>query len=265
MKNFNTKRMWQVLKYDLLINRKQNLTILATMALVLFIIFFFMFINHAWYYPDGRVGEIGEGNAVMVLLLGMATTVFYGSWFFRHMDTKQHRISYLMLPASPAEKMVARLLITVVVMPLAIMVAIVTADMLRWFIHIILGVGLSGSVTFPTLKFISYAPWQATVFMVLLTLWAQSLYILGGALFTRRQWLLTGTSLILIAMAGSRSLVRTLDYMFDQGLNKGFTIDGDMLFWVSTCAFIAFSLLNYWLSYLIFRRTQVINNKWLNL
>jgi len=265
MKNFNTQRMWQVLKYDLLINRKQNLATFAKIALAFFIMFFFFFISQAWYYPDGRVGEIGEGNAVMVLFTIGICTVFYGSWILRHMDTKQHRTAYLMLPASPAEKMVARLLITVVLWPLACMVAIVTADMLRWFIHIILGVGLSGSVTFPTLKFISYAPWQATVFMVLLTLWAQSLYILGGALFTRRQWLLTGTSLMLIAMAGSGTIVRTLDYMFDQGLNKGVTIDGDMLFWVSACAFIAFSLLNYWLSYLIFRRTQVINNKWLNL
>lgn len=265
MKNFNTQRMWQVLKYDLLINRKQNLATLAKMALILLIMFYFMFINHAWYYPDGRVGEIEEGNAVMVLFTIGICTVFYGSWILRHMDTKQHRTAYLMLPASPAEKMVARLLITVVLWPLACMVAIVTADMLRWFIHIILGVGLSGSVTFPTLKFISYASWQGRVFMVLLTLWAQSLYIVGGALFTRRQWLLTGTGLIILAMMGGGIITRTLDYMFDEALNKGITINGDIVFWAFACSFTLFTLLNYWISYRIFRRTQVINNKWLNL
>lgn len=265
MKNFNTKRMWQVLKYDLLINRRQNLASFAKSTLILFIMFFFVFITNTWYYPDGRVGEIGEGNAAMVLITIGVATVFYGSWVLRHMDTKQHRTAYLMLPASPAEKMVARLLITVVVMPLAIMVAIVAADVLRWLIHIILGVGLSGSVTFPTLKFISYASWQGRVFMVLLTLWAQSLYIVGGALFTRRQWLLTGTGLIILAMMGGGIITRTLDYMFDEALNKGITINGDIVFWAFACSFTLFTLLNYWISYLIFRRMQVINNKWLNL
>lgn len=265
MKNFNTQRMWQVLKYDLLINRRQNLATFAKSVLVLFIMFFIMFIAHTWHYPDGRVGEIGEGNTAMVLLTIGFATIFYGSWILRHMDTKQHRTAYLMLPASPAEKMVARLLITVVVKPLAIMVAIVAADVLRWLVHVTLQMGLNGSVTLPTLRFVSYAPWQATVFMVLLTLWAQSLYILGAAIFTRRQWLLTGTAILILAMMGGGIITRTLDYMSDQVLNKGVTIDEDMLFWVSACSFIAFSLLNYWLSYLIFRRMQVINNKWLNL
>lgn len=265
MKNFNTKRMWQVLKYDLLINRRQNLATFAKSVLVLFIMFFFMFISHAWYYPDGRVGEIGEGNTAMVLLTIGFATIFYGSWILRHMDTKQHRTAYLMLPASPAEKMVARLLITVVVMPLAIMVAIVAADVLRWLVHVTLQMGLNGSVTLPTLRFVSYAPWQAIVVCILGTLWAQSLYIVGGALFTRRQWLLTGTAILILAMMGGGIITRTLDYMFDEALNKGITINGDIVFWAFACSFTLFTLLNYWISYRIFRRTQVINNKWLNL
>lgn len=263
MKNFNTKRMWQVLKYDLLINRRQNLATFAMIALVFFIIFFFMFIAHTWYYPDGRVGEIGDGNTSMVLLT-IGCTVFYGSWILRHMDTKQHRTAYLMLPASPAEKMVARLLITVVLWPLACIAAIVAADMLRWLIHVTLQVGLNGTVTLPTLRFISYTPWQAIVISILGTLWAQSLYIAGGALFTRRQWLLTGTALLILAMGGGGMIARAWEYMFDEALNKGITIDGDIVFWALACKFTLFTLLNYWISYRIFRRTQVINNKWLN-
>ena len=265
MKNFNTQRMWQVLKYDLLINRRQNLATFARIALVFFIMFFFMFIAHTWYYPDGRVGEIGEGNSVMALLTIGIATVFYGSWILRHMDAKQHRTSYLMLPASPAEKMVARLLITVVLWPLACIISMVAADMLRWLIHIILNVGLSGTVTLPTLRFISYSPWQATGVCILGTLWAQSLYIAGGALFTRRQWLLTGTGLIILTMMGGGIIIHALDYMFDEALNKGITVNGDILFWALACIFTLFTLLNYWISYLIFRRMQVINNKWLNL
>lgn len=263
MKNFNTKRMWQVLKYDLLINRRQNLATFAKVSLICFIIFFFMFIAHTWHYPDGRVGEIGEGNYVMTLLT-VGITVFYGSWILRHMDTKQHRTAYLMLPASPAEKMVARLLITVVLWPLACIAAIVAADMLRWLIHVTLQVGLNGTVTLPTLRFISYTPWQAIVISILGTLWAQSLYIVGGALFTRRQWLLTGTVLLILAMGGGGMIARTLDYVFDEALNKGITIDGDIVFWAFACKFTLFTLLNYWISYRIFRRMQVINNKWLN-
>lgn len=264
MKNFNTQRMWQVLKYDLLINRRQNLATFAKIALAFFVMFFFMFIVNTWYYPDGRVGEIGEGNYVMTLLTIGICTVFYGSWILRHMDTKQHRTAYLMLPASPAEKMVARLLITVVLWPLACIAAIVAADMLRWLIHVTLQVGLNGTVTLPTLRFISYTPWQAIVISILGTLWAQSLYIAGGALFTRRQWLLTGTAILILAMMGGGMIARAWEYMFDEALNKGITIDGDIVFWAFACKFTLFTLLNYWISYRIFRRTQVINNKWLN-
>ena len=265
MKNFNTKRMWQVLKYDLLINRRQNLATFAKIALAFFIMFFFVFIVNTWYYPDGRVGEIGEDNYVMTLLTIGICTVFYGSWILRHMDTKQHRTAYLMLPASPAEKMVARLLITVVLWPLACIAAIVAADMLRWLIHVTLQVGLNGTVTLPTLKFIGYAPWQSIVGCILATLWAQSLYIAGGALFTRRQWLLTGTALLILAMMGGGMIARAWEYMFDEALNKGITIDGDIVFWAFACKFTLFTLLNYWISYRIFRRMQVINNKLLNL
>ena len=264
MKNFNTKRMWQVLKYDLLINRRQNLATFAKIALAFFVMFFFMFIVNTWYYPDGRVGEITDESAVVVVFAIVISTVFYGSWILRHMDTKQHRTAYLMLPASPAEKMVARLLITVVLWPLACMVAIVAADVLRWLIHVTLQMGLNGTVTLPALRIFCYNPWQAIVISILGTLWAQSLYIAGGALFTRRQWLLTGTALLILAMGGGGMIARAWEYMFDEALNKGITIDGDIVFWAFACKFTLFTLLNYWISYRIFRRTQVINNKWLN-
>ena len=65
-------------------------------------------------------------------------------------------------------------------------------------------------------------------------------------------------------MGGGGMIARAWEYMFDEALNKGITIDGDIVFWALACKFTLFTLLNYWISYRIFRRTQVINNKWLN-
>lgn len=257
--------MWQVLKFDLLINRKQNITTFAKMTLAAFLIFFFFFVSKAWYYPNGQVGEIDEGNAVMAFFIICFGTVFYGTQIFKHMDTKQHRTNYLMIPASTAEKMVARLLITAVILPLAGIVAIVTADALRWLVHITTQTGLNGTLTWPALRFIWHTPWQATVAVMLLTIWGQSLFILGGTLFSRRQWILTIVGMIFLAMTFGGIVTNTLHDVIDGLMSNGYTINEDMLLWGFVCTFTTFTLLNYWLSYLIFRRMQVINNKWLNL
>ena len=91
--------------------------------------------------------------------------------------------------------------------------------------------------------------------------WVHSLYILGGALFRRRQFVLTTLAHCIIGLAFTPIIVDFVDSLDKATAEQMFCI----VMWTAGSVFTLLFLLNWWLSYKIFRRMQVINNKWLNL
>ena len=90
--------------------------------------------------------------------------------------------------------------------------------------------------------------------------WAHSLYVLGGAFFRRRQFILTSCVHFLLGFL----------VLFLSRYKSSIFIDPDTthlrpLLYAYPLVAIAVALLNWWLAYKLFKRSQVINNKWINL
>ena len=112
-------------------------------------------------------------------------------------------------------------------------------------------------------------PWELTAFVVGSYLWFHSLYILGGSLFRRQQFLLTSIAIVI----GFFLFVWTTHTLAEvSGVNNRFEFmalhDGvwhvHWSYYIILTAEYGLTALHYWLSYKIFCRMQVINNKWLN-
>lgn len=252
-----TNRIWQVLKLDLLINKKGVMALVGGLAFGYFIALFFVNV----------IGESSVDNsAATVLPMTLVSIVFSGVTMFSSLKTKQQRATYLMIPASVGEKFVSRLIVTTLGVMLMVVVALAMADVLRWIAHILLQRGSGGSVVASTLTFIVMQfEWKEVTSLTLVVIWAQSIYILGSAFFRRHAWFLTTAVMFVLTMLVSGAITygayRLMDIIdFDE-----YEVNETALFGWSVVVLTVLTLVNYWLSYRIFSRMQVINNKWVNL
>ena len=96
-----------------------------------------------------------------------------------------------------------------------------------------------------------------------------SLYIVGGTLFRRQQFLLTSMSII-IAVFLLVSFFSHLDFQIDfirgnwDEKTHTYTQTYYPFFYILHTTLCALIVFHYWASYKLFTRMQVINNKWLN-
>ena len=129
-----------------------------------------------------------------------------GCWIFNNMKTKEQRITFKMLPATDAEKFAVRVLYVTLVWWLMGIVAFCAADVFRMLVSLIVGTDVVRSTIpdFLSMLFgiggndhvvVNYRGIvEALPFIVMLyawVFWVHSLYILGGAFFRRRQFVLT--------------------------------------------------------------------------
>ena len=91
--------------------------------------------------------------------------------------------------------------------------------------------------------------------------WVHSLYILGGAFFRRHQFVLTSLVHLVLIMVFTPLLVHFVKTVDNAFFNHWKLV----LAWSGAAVFAALGVLDWWLSYKIFRRMQVVNNKWVNL
>ena len=90
-------------------------------------------------------------------------------------------------------------------------------------------------------------------------------YMLCGSLFRRNAWLLAICSHFLLTFLGALVLYKIADW----GLLELVTIESEAalkaLIYLAIILGTIFTATLYWLSYKIFTRMQVVQNKWLNL
>jgi len=181
---------------------------------------------------------------------------------------------------SNGEKYIISLLHSIILMAILTVVAIIAADALRVLVDaitgrvIVWGVPLYG-------KYISNAPeWQAVLMFVTWMFYFHSLYIVGGTLFRRFQFLSTSitiaTVVILLMILFAQIGWDNIDFhLWDyEPTGEVFQYNGttyDVKHAVYNPRFY-FAILggwliiaaHYWASFKLFCRMQVINNKWLN-
>ena len=283
MNNFNFHRFSQALQCYFMTSRRQWLRYFGIFTLILFMADLFFTRIQGISYNDmvenwemERALDIYrdhvEGSAVFGLVFFFIAMLFGASFLFSHMKETRQRTTYLMWPVSNLEKYLVPLVHNILLLAVGIIVAYHLADALRVLLDWTTGrVVVWGS---PLLWDIfsrpfDGTPWELNVFIVGSYLWFHSLYILGGSLFRRQQFLLTSMAIVI----GFFLFVWTAHALAEEsGFNSRFEFmalhDGvwqiHWSFYVILFVGYALIALHYWLSYKLFCRMQVINNKWLN-
>ena len=229
--------------------------------------FGYLFTFIGWLWPLLKSGSAVQEAAVRYTsslgtcsFIYVLVIVFSGAWIFADM------------PATDFEKFLARFLAITLGTAVAGFVAFCIADVLR--IAFCLAVGID-YVGFGLAEFITniaragwLIPWLAEegslvsiVVGVLLCVWAQSLYMLGSVLLRRYQHVVV-TLVLVMAVFGLTWLASRLAA---EGLTPLAGGQYAMLAYIFAAVLAVATVADWWLSYKVFSRMQVINNKWINL
>ncbi len=283
MATFSFDRFLLALKCHFLIERKSWMRLFGIYTLVMFManLFFtrvqgmnYRFMVENWDMErvirqyNNIVGDT-VGFGIVFFCFAM---LFCASFMFSQMKDTRKRSAYLLWPVSNVEKYVVSFLYSVVFMTVLTVAAYVLADGLR-----VLTDWLTGRIViwgFPKLAefFSSNAiceNWQTAWMFFAWVFYFHSLYIVGGTLFRRQQFLMTSAVIVVVGIL----LIMTLNQVHpDVDIVTGtwdektrtYTQVFHPAFYILTSVLTLLIFFHYWVSYKLFTRIQVINNKWLN-
>ena len=257
MKNYDYNRFLQTLKWNIITEKKTLFThTLAFVVAFLLVQMFYIFVVNMLQEPGPK--SVMTGMMFSVSVVGLLAA-YYASGILGNARTKEQRTTVLMLPASNAEKYWARLAYVLVVIPLLVVVALFVATLLRMGIQLLLGhdyIVFGFNMLFDENGFEFLETILAHIYMM-------SLFVLGGALFRKHPFIWTWVSImsviLIIALVGGL-LVKLLNPTM-QHVHIEFhlpSVIGDIVF-------LALTVFNFWFSYRIFCRLQIVQHKWFNL
>lgn len=211
--------------------------------------------------------EAGFFTAVTIIgIFVMAACIF------KNMRTKTSRESFLMLPANNCEKYVSRFLISSIGTLVLLAIALVATDIIQLAFSFIITPGFHVSITLAVLKHMVTLPIftrmaETDIVAICCFIFCHSFCTLGGTFYRKRAPLLTFVTGILLMMVIGYALALLAETDL---FTLHITINGDrslsyMYTTISCVFFLALAAANYWASYKIFTRMQVICNKWINI
>ena len=113
---------------------------------------------------------------------------------------------------------------------------------------------------------------QSAWMFITVVFYIHSLYVFGGTLFRRQQFLMTSAAIVVIVIL--EAIIQNQISWIGDGLQFVNSTWDEKTLTYTTTFYPAFYILNtvlcvltvfhYWASYKLFTRMQVINNKWLN-
>lgn len=272
MRQFDWKRFRMMLLWTYG-NNKGNL---LRMGVIMTIAFFLceefvagVTLSNSW---DDDIDFVGGIMLSFCCMVGLTCFYFGASTMFSCTRHKRQATAFLMHPASNMEKYLSRWIYVTVGWGIVITLAFLAADCLRMIFNTVMGWSLTSSILSmlaagpvfqdPGLMwFISSLPADTVaniVLMVTAMMWTHSFYILGSAFFRRHAFLLTTIVLMFIQMALAIT-VATVDY--EVASVELVAVGG----YTAAAFVLALTIFNYWASYRLFRHTNVINNKWINI
>ncbi len=266
MENFNIKRFWQTLKWQILYHKSKDIKRLLTCACVFF--FFMLFLSYTSIFVEQYSSAMSSIlHAAFIIYL-----LFCGSSILR-MSKRQQYIDKLMLPASQLEKYTASYLLTLVLELAVIAVSFVVADVVNYLVMLLLNSDKATLVTLSLFNQVSdsneYATAGEVVADVLAFWWIHSLYLLGGTFFRKRNWIFTTLTLIVAFLVAGGGLTfvtwKTLNLLYGDYFRIVFIDGAEGYFgWGLAILTSALIVLNYWLSYRFYKRIQLIGHKFTN-
>lgn len=280
MKNFSLKRMAQVMRITFCQNHKWFLNFSIAFLLAHFFgqaMIFYTVCNSPgaddWYIESRMHSATGAFVMISVCLIlgGIAFT-------FEVLKDKNKRIAILMLPASNAEKFVARLLLCTVGVWLLNVVCVLLGDGLRQFVFLWsdnpLGSALpylwefiaDQGTAFVQVMDDSFRPgqnpgWWQAAFVVASCFMTYSFFLLGSAVFRKQAFILTGLCGLALTLVGAY-MAGTVAGLFE----CSFTPEEVEVFLVNsvpvmTIAQLLLGIGFTWLSYRLFTHMTVVRRK----
>ena len=281
MSTFNINRFSQALKCQFLVLRKTWIRLFGIFTLVMFMADLFFTRVQGMQY-DTIISSFPMKEAITRYTYHVQSTVTFGviffcfsmlfgaSFLFSGMKDTRKRSAFLLWPVSNLEKYIVNLLLSIIWLAIITVGAYLLADTLRVFVDWATGrVVIWG---FPKLAepFAQNAEhWQSAWMFYTWVFYIHSLYIVGGTLFRRQQFLFTSMSIIVVGILLVSFLshldlhIDCIRHSWDEKTSTCSTTYYPFFYILHTtlCALIVF---HYWASYKLFTRMQVINNKWLN-
>ena len=266
MKNFNMNRFWQVLKWNLLTEKKS----ISTAAIAFLVGFLCIQLFSCFTLFDLSQG-LGKG-ATFAGMITCVTIIFiflipyYATGILGNARTKQQRTTALTLPASNMEKFLVRIIYCCIFMPLLLNVTFVAATCLRALIElvfghedIIFGLQILGN---------HFDPNYGSLISFVGSIWMLSLFVLGGVFYRHRPFVWTSVTLVAAGL-----LLATIGFyigtMIGEDAIRHFAMNFSGLSFetfdlIFSLILAAFTVLNFWLSYKLFCKLQVVQHKWFN-
>ena len=284
MNTFNFNRFSQALKCQFMVERKTWIRLFGIFALVMFIADLFWTrvqgVRYTYMVRDWGMEETIRQynhyveNTVMFGVIFFCIAMLFGatSMFSQMKDTRK-RSAYLLWPVSNVEKYVVSFLLSFVLMAILTFGAYALADTLRVFVDWLTGrVVVWGipKLAEPFGNNAAFETWQPAWMFFAWVFYIYSLYVVGGTLFRRQQFLLTSGTIAVVAIL-LIMILNQINPHFDfitgnwDEKTKTYTNTYHTAFYVLNAIVTLLIPFHYWVSYKLFTRMQVINNKWLNI
>ena len=283
MSTFNTTRFGQALKCQFLVLRKTWIRLFGIFTLVMFMANLFFTRVQGMKYDDLvnnnpmevvlRVYGNYVGQTVGFGVIFFCFSMLFGaSFLFSGMKDTRKRSAFLLWPVSNLEKYIISLLLSILWLAVITVGAYVLADILRVFVDWATGrIVIWG---FPKLadpfgNNAAFEQWQSAWMLFAWVFYIHSLYIVGGTLFRRQQFLFTSASIVVFGILLVMILNQInphIDFITGTWDEKTETYNRIFhpFFYILNTVVTLLIVFHYWASYKIFTRMQVINNKWLN-
>ena len=275
--NFNFTRFTNLLKLDIAENWKNSLFGL----LGIYAAFLIPMLGWLWNPSAYSFHQFCNNMLGVVFLVTSFFFIFYASRIMICMNSKEKRISYLLLPAT----ILSRFVIVTVFLSIQVFVALLALELSRYLLQPLfrLPAEFSQSMLAEMAEMMTFAGrasvnnecvYYETTLMQLLgfifLLWNHSLFVLGGSRWYKHPFLKTLGVIIAVNLIGGVIFARLVETgmmeRFFQWMSENFeetsaTVNG--LITAGILFFGSLTIFNWWLSYWLFTRSQVIRRKWL--
>ena len=263
MIQFSFNRFAKVAQWSLSNDKKYHLKSFLQTFVILLLVFLFFTIAEV-RFNGNEAFNVACSISVIVSLL--VTLTMGSSFMFYSMEGKHDMQTLLLLPASNFEKYLTRYASWLILLPLHL-VAIFGADLVQYIINVLLG---HTNVAFVTIEFVKMMcdTWnkmpenlrsELVSVLILVIVWMHSLYALGATFFRSRKYNWIPTTIIIVLLMVLQVVINSL--MGNQTLEIQTETNK---FIVNVIIIIMLVVFNFWMSYRLFCRQQVIG-KWVNL
>lgn len=275
--DFSLSRLWLVAKRDIMENWKKNIYNCLTLYAIFAVTLVFMMLR-----LHGLYGKIPNGFWVcvgLVVVFGWAVVL---SNVMEPMRSKAKRIAFLMLPATNFEKYLWRLVYVTAGFAVSLLIALAATDLTYLLITSVTGFeeyrsilatvsgylfgSDAGIVVVENKKNMLIEDWLAQAWFWMFILWGYSLFVLGGTVWSKHAFAKTVGGIILaflvflmavqwVPVEAEHSFYEWLQYI------AGSHSRVNVFFASVGTAFFAMTVLNLWIGFRMFKRSQIVGFK----